>query len=425
MLSVVTPRIWVSPRSNSAEPCTRGMTPTSACRARMSARPRPSMRTLSRSTRSRMRALVTDLNAAPISFSRPSNWAPIWSSSEALTSSSFSSRSCLPKVARASVVRGGRGGVDGVVDVVLVVEEDREVLDGLGGLLGQLGLGVAELLDEGLGGVEATGHDLLGRRGGAAGDELVGVLGGLGLDHHDRDVTGVGDPTGDDHVEDGAVELAVAGERDPLALDEGDADATDGAGERQAGELGRQRRGVDRQDVVGLVGVERHHGDDDLDLVAQTLLEGRAQRAVDEAAGEDRVLARATLGAEERAGDLAHGVHPLLDVDRQGEEVEVVLGVLAGGGGREQHRLVVEVGGHRTGGLAGQEPGLELDGAGAELAVVENGLDSADDGFSHVFSFVRGAIRDPRAHRPIFDRGPQVPAGRDPPLSRCRHGGGS
>ena len=25
MFSVVTPRIWVSPRSNSAEPCTRGM----------------------------------------------------------------------------------------------------------------------------------------------------------------------------------------------------------------------------------------------------------------------------------------------------------------------------------------------------------------------------------------------------------------
>jgi hypothetical protein len=28
MFSVVTPRIWVSPRSNSAEPWTRGMTPT-------------------------------------------------------------------------------------------------------------------------------------------------------------------------------------------------------------------------------------------------------------------------------------------------------------------------------------------------------------------------------------------------------------
>ena len=47
MFSVVTPRIWVSPRWNSAEPCTRGTTPTSADRVRMSLTPRPSMRTFS------------------------------------------------------------------------------------------------------------------------------------------------------------------------------------------------------------------------------------------------------------------------------------------------------------------------------------------------------------------------------------------
>src|SRR5690606_15609129 len=101
----------------------------------------------------------------------------------------------------------------------------------------------------------------------------------------------------------------------------------------------------------------------------------RAQRAVDEAAGEDRVLARATLGTEEGAGDLARGVHPLLDVDRQREEVEVVLRRLAGGRRREKHGVFVEVGGDRAGRLTGQQAGLELDGAGAELAVVENGLD--------------------------------------------------
>ena len=205
----------------------------------------------------------------------------------------------------------------------------------------------------------------------------------LGLDHHDRDVTGLGDPAGHDHVEDGVLELAVRRERDPLALDERHTHAADGAGERQARELGGHRRGVDRQHVVGLVGVERQHGDDDLDLVAQTLLEGRAQRPVDQAAGEDRVLAGTTLAAEERAGDLAHGVHPLLDVDREREEVEVLLGVLAGRGGRQQHRLVVEVGRDGAGGLTGQQAGLELDGAGAELAVVDHGLYGGDDGFLH------------------------------------------
>src|SRR3712207_7216156 len=86
------------------------------------------------------------------------------------------------------------------------------------------------------------------------------------------------------------------------------------------------------------------------------------------------------LAAEERAGDPARGVHPLLDVDREREEVEVVLRLLGGGGGRQQHRVVVEVGGHRAGGLPGQEARLELDGALAELAVVDDGLDGRDDG---------------------------------------------
>ena len=212
-------------------------------------------------------------------------------------------------------------------------------------------------------------------------DEVPGLLGGLGLDHHDRDVAGLGDPARDDHVEDGALELAVGRERDPLALDEGHADAADRAGERQAGELGGQGRGVDRQHVVGLVGVERQDGDDDLDLVAQALLERRAQRAVDQPAGEDRVLAGATLAAEERAGDLAHGVHPLLHVDGEREEVELLLGRLAGRGGRQEHGLVVEVRRDGTGGLTGQQAGLELDGPLTELAVVENGLDGGNDGF--------------------------------------------
>ena len=257
--------------------------------------------------------------------------------------------------------------------------------------------------------VEATGHDLLGRRLGAALHECDGVLGRLGLDHHDRDVAGLGHATGDDHVEDGRLELLVGRERHPPALDEGHADATDGAREGQAGELGGQRRGVDGQHVVGHVGVEGHHGDDDLDLVAQALLERRAQRAVDQAAGEDRVLARTSLGPEERAGDLAHGVHPLLDVDRQGEEVEVVLGRLAGGGRRQEHGVVVEVGRDGAGRLAGEQAGLELDRALAEGAVVEDGLDSGDDGFTHgsriCFLF---AERSATPHEvPVFDRGPQ------------------
>ena len=165
------------------------------------------------------------------------------------------------------------------------------------------------------------------------------------------------------------------GEADPLVADQGDADAADRAGERQAGELGGQRRGVDRDDVVQVVGVQRHHGDDDLDLVAQALDEARAQRAVDQPAGEDRALGRAALAAEERAGDAARGVHPLLDVDRQREEVEVLLGVLAGRGGRQQHGVVVEVDGDGAGGLPGQ-PARSRSGSVRvpKRAVVDDGL---------------------------------------------------
>src|SRR3954454_18081719 len=91
----------------------------------------------------------------------------------------------------------------------------------------------------------------------------------------------------------------------------------------------------------------------------------------------------APLAAEERAGDLAHGVHPLLHVDGEREEVELLLGRLAGRGGRQKHGLVVEVRLDGTGGLTGQQTGLELDGPLAELAVVENGLDGRNDGFRH------------------------------------------
>src|SRR5690606_6423860 len=90
-------------------------------------------------------------------------------------------------------------------------------------------------------------------------------------------------------------------------------------------------------------------------------------------AGEDRVRARAALPAEERAGDAPDGVHPLLDVHREREEVEVLLGLLGGRGGRQQHGLVVEVGDDGSGGLAREAPGLEPDGAGAEAPVVDDG----------------------------------------------------
>ena len=77
------------------------------------------------------------------------------------------------------------------VGVVLVRREQRELARGAGRGGGQRLLGGAQLGDERLGGLEAPGHDVLCRCLGATGDLLQHVLGGLCLDHHDRDVGGV------------------------------------------------------------------------------------------------------------------------------------------------------------------------------------------------------------------------------------------
>ena len=91
----------------------------------------------------------------------------------------------------------------------------------------------------------------------------------------------------------------MTGEGNPLAIDESYADAADRPREGKPSDLGRRRCRIDRENVVQVIGVERQHGDDDLDLVAQTLNEGRTQGTIDEPAGEDRVLGRTALATEE------------------------------------------------------------------------------------------------------------------------------
>ena len=206
------------------------------------------------------------------------------------------------------------------------------------------------------------------------GEQLERLRRGLGLDHHDRDVAVLEHPAGDDHVERRVLKLRVRRERDPLVLDQRDPDAADRAGERQARELGGHGRGVDRHHVVQVLGVQREDRLDDLDLVAQALDEGRAQRPVDQPAGEDRVLGRAALAAEERAGDAPDRVHALLDVHGQREEVEPFPRLLGRGGRRQDDGLVVEDDERGAGRLTGETTGFKPDFAYAKLAVVDNGF---------------------------------------------------
>ena len=108
---------------------------------------------------------------------------------------------------------------------------------------------------------------------------------------------------------------------------------------------------------------------DDLDLVAEVARERRSQRAVGEATGQDRGLAGTALTTEERAGDLPGRVHPLLDVDGEGEEVDP-LTRRGGGDGRQQGRAA-DLDQDCAGGELGEPTGLEgqgeagvVDGAG-------------------------------------------------------------
>ena len=67
--------------------------------------------------------------------------------------------------------------------------------------------------------------------------------------------------------------------------------------------------------------VDGHHRRDDLGLVAVPLRPQRPDRPVGHACGQRRPVARARLALDEAAGDLARGVHALLHIHGEGEEV--------------------------------------------------------------------------------------------------------
>ncbi len=140
-----------------------------------------------------------------------------------------------------------------------------------------------------------------------------------GLDHEDR-VLGAGHDRSSSVVSRRSSSSRVD---DEVAVDLADAHRADGRGERDVGDHERGGRAVHRQDVVRVDVVDRQRDRDELRLEAPALGEQRPDRPVDHAGGQRALLPRAALALEERAGDLAGGVHPLLDVHRQREEVDV------------------------------------------------------------------------------------------------------
>ena len=250
--------------------------------------------------------------------------------------------------------------VDAVVQIFGVLREELEFLGFLRSDLLEFGLSLADHLDERLGGFETTGDDFLVRLGLAfVVDEMPGVLACAGFDHGDGDVAVFDDTAGNHDFEHGALTLAPTRESDPLAVDQSQANAGNRAFERQTGNHGGSGSSVQSDNIVSIVRVDGEHGFHNLHFVAQRVREQRAQRTVDDTASQNRLGARTAFTAEERARNLAGGVHLLFHVHGQREEVVVLLRAGTGGGGRQNHRIIVKIGGDGTIRLLGETTGLE------------------------------------------------------------------
>ena len=354
--------VW--PRVNSAEPCVRGVTPTSIEMSRISSSARPSGRFLWTAMRSRMIAFSSLSNASCAAARRslaacelllaapsgaagrvaargsPASTALVASWRSSLSSTCVASSSAAPWEAR--ICSSSSSSTADASNGVLLLADLR----------GELALQRAQLLDLGVRDVERV-EDL-----------RLGDLVGAGLDHQDR-VLGAGDDRSrSERVLASASRSSSAGLTTKLPSTLPIRTAPTGVGERDVGDHQRRRGAVHREDVVGVDVVDRERDRDQLRLVAPALREQRADRAVDHARGQRGLLARAALALEERAGDLPGGVHALLDVDRQREEVDVAQA--AGGGGREDHRVAL-ADDHCAGGLLGHPAGLERDLAAGDL----------------------------------------------------------
>ncbi len=199
----------------------------------------------------------------------------------------------------------------------------------------QLELEVDELGDVLLGLLQAAGHGGLVAGGRALGDEAQRVLGGAGLDHDEVDAAVLVAASDHHQIEHGIAEMLVRGHGDPLAVDEPHADSAERPLEGDRADGQRRRGAVEREDVVGVLLVDRQDRGDDVRLGLEVLAERRAQRPVDQAGGEDGLLGGSPFPPEERAGDAPHRVHALFDVDGEREEVDAFPQAAAGGGGGE------------------------------------------------------------------------------------------
>jgi hypothetical protein len=191
--------------------------------------------------------------------------------------------------------------------------------------------------------------------------DLLGDLGGAGLDHHDR-VLGAGHQQVQLAL---GLEVGVGGVDDELVVPVADPHGADRVLERDVRDVERGRGADDRERVGVVLHVRREQQADHLRLARVALGEERPQRPVDHAGGQDLLLVRPALALEEAAGDLAAGVVALAVVDREGKEIEADARLALRAGGRENDG-VAQAHQHRAVGLLRHPPCLEGQGVAAQ-----------------------------------------------------------
>ena len=159
---------------------------------------------------------------------------------------------------------------------------------------------------------------------------------GLGLDHDDLLVG-----RRDGHEALAGVALVLRRVDDILAVEVADIGRSRRAVPGNVGIGHDEGRADGGHDLDGVVIVLREDGVGQDDVVAKLLVEEGAHRAVDQAGDEDAALRRTALAAVEAAGDAAHGVHPLFDLDGQREIVDAGLGQGRSDCGNEDNGVAV------------------------------------------------------------------------------------
>jgi len=213
-------------------------------------------------------------------------------------------------------------------------------------------LGLTGFFNQGVDGIDGGLHLLMAEHHGAKHD-FFGQFLSFGF-HHQH--SGLG--TGNHQVQLGVFHLRSIGAEHVLTVDVTDAGSTDRPLEGNTGD-GQGGGGTDhRGDVRIHFRIQRHDRGHDLDFVVEAFGEQRADRAVDQARGEDFLFGGTAFTLEEAAGDLAGSVGLFLVIDGQGEEILAGFSIL-GSDNRDEDDGVVHRHHDGTGGLTGDFAGLD------------------------------------------------------------------